>query len=221
MSSFVYMKILESQPERYDRGITILSLGAVDRSRRRLVEENVRAGLRVLEIGCGTGALTLLAAAEGADVVGFDVSAGMLSVARRKIGAAGLAGRVRFEERGVSTMDAYGDESFDLVLSSLVFSELSTDERAWALRHSHRLLRSGGRLALVDEVTPEGTARRLLHGLLRIPLLVVTFLLTQTTTRPVDDLPDAVVEAGFRVEREERIAFDSVLYLVAVKGPEA
>ena len=217
MSSYVYMKILESQPERYDRGITLLSLGAVDRCRRRLVDENVRAGLRVLEIGCGTGALTLLAARRGAFVVGFDVSGSMLAVARRKTDAAGCSDRVRLEERGVSGMDTYEDESFDLVMSSLVFSELSTDERAYALRNSFRLLRPGGRLAVVDEVTPESPPKRVLHGAVRIPLLLVTFLLTQTTTRPVNELPDLVSETGFRIEREERSALDSVLYLVAAR----
>ena len=221
MSSYVYMKVLESQPERYDRGIALLSLGAVGRCRRRLVDDNLQAGGRVLEIGCGTGALTLLAAGKGAEVVGFDVSGGMLSVARRKIDAAGCSDWVRLEERGVSGMDTYDGESFDLVMSSLVFSELSTDERVYALRHSHRVLRPGGRLAVVDEVTPDGPGRRFLHGALRIPLLLVTFLLTQTTTRPVDGLPVLVAAAGFRVEKEERSALDSVLYLVAVKGPGA
>jgi len=221
VSSFVYMKILESQPERYDRGIALLSLGAVGRCRRRLAEDNVEAGVRVLEIGCGTGALTLLAAGKGAEVVGFDVSGKMLSVARRKVDAAGLTERVQFEEKGVSAMDTYDEGSFDLVMSSLVFSELSTDERTYAVRHSHRVLRPGGRLAVVDEVTPDGPGRRFLHGALRIPLLLVTFLLTQTTTRPVDGLPVLVAEAGFRVEKEERSALDSVLYLVAVKGPRA
>jgi len=121
----------------------------------------------------------------------------------------------------VSGMDAYDDLSFDLVLSSLVFSELSRDERAYALRHSHRVLKAGGRLAVVDEVTPRGLGRRILHGAVRIPLLLVTFVLTQTTTRPVDGLPGLVSDAGFRVEKEERSALESVLYLVAVKEPRA
>jgi demethylmenaquinone methyltransferase/2-methoxy-6-polyprenyl-1,4-benzoquinol methylase len=73
------MKVLESQPQRYDRGITILSLGAADRCRQRLIDENVQPGSRILEIGCGTGTMAILAARKDADVLGFDVSAPMLS----------------------------------------------------------------------------------------------------------------------------------------------
>ncbi len=217
MSSSIYMKVLESQPKRYDRGITLLSLGAADRARRRLVDDAVEPGMRVLEIGCGTGTLTLLAAEKDARVVAFDVSEPMLAMARRKLADAGFSERVRLEHVGVSGMDALDDASFDLVASTLVFSEFSNDERAWALRHSFRVLRPGRRLAIVDEVTPESLGQRLVHGAVRLPLLVATFALTQTTTRPVDGLPGLVAEAGFRVEREERTALGSLLYLLAAK----
>ena len=66
MSSYVYMKILESQPERYDRGIALLSLGAADRCKKKLVDETVRPGFHVLEIGCGTGTMAILAGRAGA-----------------------------------------------------------------------------------------------------------------------------------------------------------
>lgn len=217
MSSSIYMKVLESQPERYDRGITLLSLGAADRARRRLVDDLVEPGMRVLEIGCGTAALTVLAARRGAEVVAFDVSDPMLAMARRKVVDAGVSDRVHLEHEGVSGMDALEDESFDLVAATLVFSELSSDERVWALRNSCRVLRPGGRLGLVDEVTPESLGEKLVHGAVRLPLLLVTFALTQTTTQPVDGLSGLVAEAGFRVEKEERTALGSLLYLVAVK----
>ncbi len=101
MSSYVYMKILESQPERYDRGIALMSLGGADRCKKKLVDENVQPGSKVLEIGCGTGTMAILAAQAGAEVLGFDVSDAMLEVARKKIGASGVSDRIQLEESGV------------------------------------------------------------------------------------------------------------------------
>jgi demethylmenaquinone methyltransferase/2-methoxy-6-polyprenyl-1,4-benzoquinol methylase len=217
VSSYVYMKILESQPERYDRGIALLSLGAADRCKKQLVEENVRPGFRVLEIGCGTGTMAILAGRAGAEVLAFDVSGPMLEVARRKIDASGLADRIRLEERGISGMEKLAEERFDLVMSTLVFSELSLDEMSYALRHAYRILKTGGRLAIADEARPRGLAKRLAHAAVRIPLLIATFALTQTTTSAVDGLSDLVTEAGFRIESEQRSSLDSFLYLVARK----
>jgi demethylmenaquinone methyltransferase/2-methoxy-6-polyprenyl-1,4-benzoquinol methylase len=102
----------------------------------------------------------------------------------------------------------------------LVFSELSRDERAYVLRHAHRVLRRGGRLAIADEARPRTPVKRLAHGAVRIPLLIATFVLTQTTTRAVDGLSDLVSEAGFRIESEERSSLDSFLYLIAIKGED-
>jgi ubiquinone/menaquinone biosynthesis C-methylase UbiE len=217
MSSYVYMKILESQPERYDRGIALLSLGAAERCKKKLVDENVRPRSQVLEIGCGTGTMAILAALRGAEVVAFDVSAPMLEVARRKIDASGMVGRIQLEEMGVSGMDKLADERFDLVMSTLVFSELSHDERAYALRHAYRVLKTDGRLAIADEAKPRTLARRLVHSAVRVPLLIATFALTQTTTSAVDGLPDLVADAGFRIVSEQRSSLDSFLYLVARK----
>jgi len=217
MSSYVYMKILESQPERYDWGIALMSLGGADRCKKKLIHENVRPGSKVLEIGCGTGTMAVLAAQAGAEVVGFDVSDAMLEVARSKIDASGMSGRIRLEEMGVSGMDKFPDASFDLVMSTLVFSELSVDERTYALRHAYRILEPGGQLAITDEVRPRSFLKMLLHRAVRIPLEIVTFAITQTTTSAIDGLPELVSAAGFRIEREERSSLDSFLYLVAKK----
>lgn len=217
MSSYIYMKILESQPRRYDGGIALMSLGGADRCKQKIVDENVHAGFRVLEIGCGTGTLAILAARAGAEVVGFDVSDPMLDVARGKIRNAGLSDSIHVEEMGVSGMDKYAAESFDVVASTLVFSELSHDERVYALRHTYRVLKPGGRLVLADEARPRTPLKRLLHSAVRIPLLVLTFALTQTTTSAVNGLAELVSAAGFHIEREERRSLDSFLYLVATK----
>ncbi len=221
MSSYVYMKILESQPRRYDRGIEILSAGAANRTRRTLVEENVCSGAHVLEIGCGTVSMAILAARAGARVQAFDISPGMLEVAREKVAAEELEESIELSEMGISGMDRLPENSFDLVMSTLVFSELSADEQVYALAHAHRVLRPGGRLALADEARPTHPLKRLLHGCIRLVLLIITFALTQTTTHAVRDLEDTVAGAGFRVEKRERSALGSFIYLVATKEEQS
>ena len=85
MGSFVYMKILESAPERYDRGSDLLSGGWVQKTKQRIVDEYVKEGDNVLEIGAGTGTLAILCAKKGANARGFDISEQMLEVAKKKI----------------------------------------------------------------------------------------------------------------------------------------
>jgi demethylmenaquinone methyltransferase/2-methoxy-6-polyprenyl-1,4-benzoquinol methylase len=218
MLSYVYMKILESRPRRYDRGISLISLGQADRVKREIVEKFVMAGDRLLDVGCGTGTLALMAAGRGAEVVGIDPSAGMLAEAERKRKQSPSAGRVRFVEAGVAEMDtAFEGESFDVVTASLVLSELGDDEQAWALARAFELLEPGGRLVIADETRPRGAGRRALYHLVRIPLAVATFAATQTSTRAVEGIEEKVAAAGFVVESVERGSLGAFMLLAARK----
>jgi ubiquinone/menaquinone biosynthesis C-methylase UbiE len=61
MSTYVLMKIFEVFPRRYDKGIRLLTFGKLDKVYDRLVSP-IKKGDRVLDIGCGTGAISLRAA---------------------------------------------------------------------------------------------------------------------------------------------------------------
>jgi demethylmenaquinone methyltransferase/2-methoxy-6-polyprenyl-1,4-benzoquinol methylase len=217
--SYVYMKILESRPRRYDRGIAWLSLGQADRVKREIVERYVKEGTRMLDVGAGTGTLALLAAARGATVTGIDVSAPMLAEAERKRSASPAGERVTLLEAGVAEMDtALEGRSFDLATASLVMSELSGDEQRYALAQVAALLVPGGRLVVVDETRPRGAGQRALYHLVRLPLALVTFSLTQTSTRAVEGLEEKVREAGFTIEDVQRRSMGSLVVLVATGG---
>jgi len=205
MSSYVFMKVLESAAHRYDRGMQLLSRGRIEEVYARVADLASASAGSVLDIGCGTGGVSLACAARGCTVTGIDADAEMIEVARAKANRAPITGSVEYIQLAAAEIeDRFEPSSFDAVTACLVFSELSPDQQAYALRIARSRLRPGGKLVLADEVAPDSPARRLLFRLGRLPLELVTYLLTQTTTRPVSGLGDQLRTAGFVEVHEER-----------------
>ncbi len=145
----------------------------------------------------------------------------MLDIARQKVKQAGLEDSITLMETSAIELDEkFEDGSFDTIMSSLTFSELSDDEQRFVLGECHRLLKDGGRLIIADEVVPPWP-RRALHLLVRLPLMVVTYILTQTTTGAVAQLEAKIAAAGFRVEWTHRNLLGDFETVAAVKEPTA
>ncbi len=105
MSSLALMRWLESAPSRYDAGMRLLTLGRVARLHCAAAEAACPTpGARVLELGCGTGAVTDRLVVRGAQVCALDQSAEMLARARARLGERGS--RVEWLERTASEIDA-------------------------------------------------------------------------------------------------------------------
>ncbi|MFC3577338.1 class I SAM-dependent methyltransferase [Streptomyces yaanensis] len=99
----------------------------------------------VLDLGCGTGSLSLLAAERGHRVTGVDRSPAMVTLARTK-----LAGHDAVFLVGDAAAPPVGEQLFDVVLVRHVLWTLPDPGRV--LRHWRELLRPGGRLVLVEGV---------------------------------------------------------------------
>ncbi|MBN1657342.1 MAG: class I SAM-dependent methyltransferase [Anaerolineae bacterium] len=200
--SYVYMKVLESSPGRYERGMGVLTLGRWEQVQRETAGR-VGTGERVLDVGCGTGALASKMARRGAKVTAIDVSSAMLAQAAERLAQEGLAEGVALREMGVAELDVLPDSAFDVVTSVLVLSELSNEEMAYALAEFRRLLRPGGRLLIADEVLPGSVVGRVATWLVRLPFAIAAFLLTQTMTHRVSGLRERMAAAGFDVVEEK------------------
>jgi len=214
------MKVLESAPDRYDVGIRILTLGSVDKAYDRLTS-HVKRGQRVLDIGCGTGALTLRAAQKGAEVKGIDVNSQMLEIAKKRIAEAKLEQTVELCETGVAELADEEVESYDVVMSGLCFSELTQNELIYSLKEVKRILKPGGILLVADEVMPQSIPKRIFHWLIRFPLVIITYLLTQTTTHAVKSLPERIKETGLLIESIRLNKIENFIELAARKAEEA
>ncbi|MGD1028334.1 corrinoid protein-associated methyltransferase CpaM [Candidatus Binatus soli] len=214
MSTYVLMRILESAPRRYDLGMWLLTFGSLGHAYDRLASR-IHDGQRALDLGCGTGALTLRAAGRGAHVSAIDVNAQMLEIARESAQAAGLAEKIDFREMGIAELGGEASASYDVVMSGLCFSELSEDEIHYALKQIKRILRPGGPLLIADEVKPPDVLRRMLHALSRAPLVALAYVITQQTTHAVENLPEKVTHAGFSIESLRLNTLRSFVELVA------
>ena len=219
MSSLALMRLLESAPGRYDAGMRALTLGRVERLHEALAEAAApRPGVRVLEIGCGTGALTERLVSRGALVSALDQNPEMLERARARLAGA-APDAVAWLERTASEIDDLPEAGFDAVVASLCLSEMSRGERAYVLRAAAARLREGGILAAGDEVRPCGVWRRALHVPLRLPQAALAWLIVGSTSRPIPDLAGEVRAAGLRVRREERWLLGALAAVIAERTP--
>jgi SAM-dependent methyltransferase len=117
--------------------------GGLDSTRDLLRRSGIGPGKRLLDVGCGLGASSHVAASEfGLRVDGVDASAAMIARAMDRPGAA----RIRWATASLPHLP-FEDDAFDAVLAECV---LSTTDRDQALREIARILRPGGTLMLSD-----------------------------------------------------------------------
>lgn len=170
------------------------------------------SGLDAVELGCGGAQFGIALAQQGANVTGVDVSAEQLTYARDL--AAEHDADIEFLHRSVTDLSGVPDGSFDLAFSAFAFMWVE-DLRA-CFAEAHRILRNGGRLVFsVDHpfyktLDPEsgdiarsyfsGEPRRAYSESLDAEMVV--------HRRPVSEIVNGLIEAGFTIERIEEPGYD-------------
>ncbi|GAA3337811.1 hypothetical protein GCM10020358_15540 [Amorphoplanes nipponensis] len=186
-------------------------LAGVGRIHKQLLDRaDLRAGQRVLEIGCGTGNLLTSLGRRGPDVdaVGIDPDPAALRRARRKAARRGLP--IRYEQAFAGELPL-PDADVDRVLSAFMLHHLDEGERLRALREVRRVLRPGGQLHIVDvDGTPpedaSGRGRKPRHPLVAasVPERVLAALAEAGLTNPTMTGRDTFRFGAYAFYRAER-----------------
>jgi ubiquinone/menaquinone biosynthesis C-methylase UbiE len=157
--------------------------------RKQIKLSGIHEGERVLDVGCGTGSLSILsriAVGEKGTAAGIDIAPNMISTARRKAERAGLP--IDFRVASVDKLP-YPDASFDVVTSTMMFHHLPVRIKEKGLREIHRVLKADGRFFLCDFLTPHP---------LTAPLTLFLFLwIPSTRYQLFGRLPRLIRECGF------------------------
>jgi ubiquinone/menaquinone biosynthesis C-methylase UbiE len=173
----------------YDLFTGLLGLGANGANSRMVVElAKVKPGDSVLDVGCGTGSLTLTAksnAGPGGKVHGIDAAPEMIEVARKKASRSGLD--VVFDI-GLIEQLSFPDATFDVVISRLAIHHLPDDLKRRGFAELLRVLKPGGHVLIADFNPPANPV------LNHITSALVGSHMMQTK---IADLPPMLVQAGF------------------------
>jgi len=130
-----------------------------------IAQAAIRPGQRVLDLGCGTGTLAVMAklAQPSAEVSGLDADPDMLKVAKYKSTLQKVS--VNFDI-GFTNNLPYPDEYFDRVLSSIMIHHLKTPDKIKTSQEVYRVLKPGGQLHIIDFGKPITWYGKLLGPLL-------------------------------------------------------
>lgn len=138
----------------YDQLNTTLSVG-IDKLWRRKAIKTLQAyrPQRLLDVATGTGDFAILACRKlkPQQIIGIDISEGMMAVGRKKVEQAGLETVIRFKREDCTVL-SFDAESFDAI--TVAFGVRNFDGLDKGLKEMHRVLKQGGRLVILELSSP-------------------------------------------------------------------
>ena len=217
--SYVYMKSLERKAEKYDNGISTITLGKLPKIKQFIVNSYLKSGDNLLDIGMGTGTFAVLCAKKGVNVIGIDFSDKMLQIANKHIKSESLNDLITIIKMPAVDLDErFSNNSFDKITAILSFSEFYFKEQDYVLTQIFRILKNDGEFILVDEVKPKKLWKRMIYFTIRIPLSLIVFIKSHITTNSLKNIEQRLKDHNFQIIEEKLYLLDTLKLLRAKKN---
>lgn len=159
---------------KYDLLNRVLSLGIDVQWRKKAVSEvKSQQASSILDIATGTGDLAIMFAKDPdiEEVIGLDISSGMLSVARKKAASKSLEHKLSFIE-GDSEKLPFANNTFDAV--TVAFGVRNFEDTLKGLKECQRVLREGGQLVVLEFTQPTMSPfKQIYHGYFKYILPII------------------------------------------------
>ncbi len=200
---------------RYDLLNHLLSLGIDKGWRKKAIRELATVQPEaILDVATGTADLAIAAASTipSAGITGIDISNGMLEVGRKKIAAAGLNQKIVMLQADCEALP-FNDASFDAVMCA--YGVRNFEHLEAGLREMARVLRPGGKLAILEFSKPKGFPMAQIFALYFKAILPAVGRLVSKHSRAYTYLPESV--AAF----PEGADFCAMLSRCGFKQPKA
>jgi len=208
----ILMALAESKaPSKYEVLINFLTLGRRGRIYKHINDHYLKENQLVLDVGCGTGKFLQIADLKWTKPCGLDISEKMLNQAIRN----SIKRKTPFNLIRASLTDLpIKEESFDIITSFLVLSELTHKEVQKALTELIFSLKIDGLLILATESKPKNVFKRIFFNIIRAPAFLIASILVKVPKHPIHDITSLLLSYhGSIIEQKSYLGGHLTLFI--------
>ena len=212
----ILMTLTEKKaPNKYEWSINFLTLGRRGKIYKYLRQKYLQEGQLLLDAGCGTGRFMEIADIAWVTSFGIDISESMLQQAQKRFGHK----RQHFPLiRSSITSLPIRSEVFNVIICTLVLSELDFQNVQKALKEFNYCLKQDGFLILVTESQPTNKIKHIIVRLLRYPAFIAATLITKTPRHPIHNMTTLLSPYGPIIDQKSYLGGYLTLFVIRKKG---
>lgn len=223
-------RMFDNIAHAYDKLNHTLSLG-IDRSWRRKAIAWLRpfSPKHIMDVATGTGDFAILACRElnPNELIGTDISEGMMNVGRKKVKDAGLSDKITFEREDCTSL-SFGENRFDAI--TVAFGIRNFEDLDKGLSEIYRVLKPEGHLVIIELTTPDRFPMKQLFHIYSNVIIPMLGKLLSKDNKAYHYLPDTIkafpqgeimkeviAKAGFSEVHFQRLTFGICTLYTATK----